>query len=353
MKLEAFYYKDLESFLNTIKTEQENEYCLLVAKECAIDFTILSTLPIRIVGGIFPEIIYNDKLYTQGLIALSINSTKQLHLIENMQEPKLEHYNFNGVKAVLTVFDGLSHHTEGFLQTLFSCVEINTKIFGGGAGWLKQKGNPSIFDNHQYYSEAAILLSMQLEVSLGIQHGWEYLEGPFVATSSHEYVLKGIDYKNAFEMYKSVVEKDSGLTLSEENFLDISKTYPLGILKYRGEQIVRDPVRLENDGLALIGHVPINTVINILKGDKQTLLNATHNAVQEAIKEGCKIAIIFDCFTRKNFLEEKFEDELDIIHQKNNAIKLIGVISMGEVANNGQEYVNFLNKTCVIGGICF
>lgn len=353
MKLEALYYEDLESFLQNIKTTKQNEYCLLVAKECAIDFKALSSLSIKITGALFPQIIFNNKLYSKGLIAIRVDASKHVFLIKNMKEPALEHYDFSGVKSVLTVFDGLSNYTETFLQALFSCVEINTKIFGGGAGWFEDDLKRIIFDNHQYYNDAVILLTMKLDVSLGVHHGWEYLEGPFVATSSQDYVLKGIDYKDAFKMYKSVVEKDCGKTLTKENFLDIAKMYPLGIVKYRGEQIVRDPIGLKNGGLALIGHIPINTVINILKADKQTLLNATRDASNMAITQGCKVAIIFDCFTRKNFLEEKFEDELDIIHQKNNTINVIGVISIGEVANSGQGYINFLNKTCVIGGICF
>lgn len=353
MKFEALYYEDLESFLNTVKTKQVHEYCLLVAKECKLDLAHLASSDIKITGAVFPEIIFNNKLYSKGLVAITVDSTKQLHLIKNMHKPFLDTYDFSDVKSVLTIFDGLSNCTETFLQALFSRVDINTKIFGGGAGWLENHSNGFIFDNQQFYLDAVILLSMKLEVSLGVHHGWEYLKGPFIATSSHENVLKGIDYKDAFDMYKNVVENDCGITLTEENFLDISKIYPFGIVKYRGEQIVRDPIGLKNGGLALIGHVPINTVINILKGDKQTLLNATRDASNEAIKEGCKVAVIFDCFTRKNFLEDKFEDELDIIHQKNNTINVIGVISMGEVANNGQEYVNFLNKTCVIGGICF
>ncbi len=354
MKLTAHYFESMDAFFDACNQKPKDvEYCLYVASKCVIDHAYLSKQYVKVIGAIFREIIFNNRVYDDGLIAIEVDQNKQLHLICNIKNPSLEIYDFSDVKSIITIFDGMSPYSEKFLQTLFSYTNIDTKIIGGGAGLLYKDESRIFFDNNQFYRNCALLLTMSFDINLAVQHGWEYLEGPFVVTSSQESLLKGIDYQNAFDIYKRVVEKDAKVQLTQENFLSISKMYPLGIVKYRGEQIVRDPIKFDENGLTLIGNIDNNTVINILRGNKRTLLDATKNASKEVVSDSSECAIIFDCITRKDFLEDEFDKELDIIYKQKESMNVIGAITIGEVANDGKSYINFLNKTCVIGGVCF
>lgn len=354
MKVTAQYYKSVDEFIGVCNQEQNRyDYCLLVASKCNVSHKSLSKLSFKILGAIFPEIIFNNRVYDDGLIAIKIDGNKELYLIQDIKNPALESYDFSQTKSIITIFDGMSSYGEKFLQTLFTCTNIDTKILGGGAGVLQPKSSHIIFDNNAFYTNSALLLTMQIDINLAVQHGWEYLEGPFVVTSSQDGILKGIDFQNAFEIYKRVVEKDANIKLTKENFLEIAKMYPLGIVKYRGEQIVRDPVKYNESGLELIGMIENNSVINILKGNKKTLIKATKKASKQVISKFSESVFMFDCLTRKDFLEEEFEKELDIICKQKKSMNVIGAITIGEVANDGQSYINFLNKTCVIGGVCF
>lgn len=52
------------------------------------------------------------------------------------------------------------------------------------------------------------------------------------------------------------------------------------------------------------------------------------------------------------FLEDDFTKELDGIKKQVDNETLFGALTLGEIANNGNEYINFYNKTCVVGVLC-
>lgn len=350
MKIIANYF---ETFEELMKKNNYQEYLLFVASKTNIDLELLQNSNMKILGGVFPQIIFKDNVYDYGVVAIEISNKMKSNLIKDITKSSLDKDDFKDVKSVITILEGLSKYNEPFIQELFEKVDIHTNILGAGAGSFEDKSKACIFDNSGFYKDAALLLSLKNSIDLGVKHGWEYLEGPYVVTSVKDNILKTIDHKSAFEVYKEVVEKDSGMKVTKENFLEISKNYPLGIVKYKSEDVVRDPIAFDGDSLILVGKVPNNSVINILKGKNDNLLNASREAMSDALKNSCEFILVFDCITRKSFLEDKFDDELGTIYKETKASTFIGAISIGEVANEGNKYINFLNKTCVIGGICF
>ena len=53
-----------------------------------------------------------------------------------------------------------------------------------------------------------------------------------------------------------------------------------------------------------------------------------------------------DCISRFLFLAERFDDELAAYDHEE--VPVIGTLSMGEIANHGQEYLEFYNNTSVV-----
>jgi hypothetical protein len=188
-------------------------------------------------------------------------------------------------------------------------------------------------------------------VDIGVHHGWEFLEGPFVATSSEKNILKQINYENAFEFYIEAVERDSGIKFTNDNFFDLAKSYPLGIVPYSGDIIVRDPIAKDGDSLVLVGTMPENSVIQILKGENDKLIDAAKVAASEATKgdKQKNMTIMIDCISRVLFLEDSFVKEIDSVSEVIGETSLIGALTLGEIANKSNKYIDFYNKTCVIG----
>lgn len=369
------YYENLEQFILDSK-DTTKEYFLLVAENCDFEYAKLQNSDIKFSGAIVTQVIFDESNYDNALIACEIEKDK-ITLIRNLENPQLNEESYKNTKSILVLLDGLSANITTFLDSLFNVLPIDVEILGGGAGKLTLQQEPVIFSNEGIFQDAALLMSMQSELFVGVENGWEYLEGPFMVTSSEKNVLKSLNFMNAFEVYKSVVEKDckveyhnafetyksvvekeAGKVFTDDNFFEISKFYPLGIVKFDKEIIVRDPIAKDKNGnMILVGDIEQNSTINILKGNKNSLISSSGNAILNALKsrqhnEEIKNILLFDCISRSIFLEEDFKQELKEIKQHIPNNILCGALTLGEIANNGNEYINFYNKTCVVGVIC-
>jgi len=350
MNINFKYFNNQESFIN-YATNKEVKYLIFVASSTNILLENFNKENIKIYGAIFSHLIYKNKLYEKGLISIEISEELNLSFIKNTRDYNFDDCKYSQSKSIITVFDGFSENTENFLINLFENIDFNTNIIGGGAGVLEDKTKKVLFNNEGFFSDSAILLFLNKKIKSSSKYGWEYLSGPYIVTSNEKNLLKTIDYIDALELYKDVVKEDCGLTLTKDNFSDISKNYPIGIIKYTGDEILRDPICFENGNLILIAEIRANSIVNILKGNKNNLINAASEGAKEALDENSNLAIVFNCITRKTFLEEDFEKELDSIYKEIKTNNMIGVITVCEIANKGNKYINLLNKACVIGGI--
>jgi hypothetical protein len=127
--------------------------------------------------------------------------------------------------------------------------------------------------------------------------------------------------------------------------------YPLGIVKFNGESLIRDPIEIDEYGnMRLAGDIKTNTIFNILKGDKQELITAAVQAAKES-SINCNEIFLFECITRLQFLADSFDIEIEQILNSTNIENIYGIFSVGEVGNNGDRYINILNKTSVMSQI--
>ena len=105
-----------------------------------------------------------------------------------------------------------------------------------------------------------------------------------------------------------MVEQHSGREFTDDNFFDIAKGYPFGIVKNDAECIVRDPLMVnENNELVCVGEVEDNMLVDILNGDKESLVSAAKEATVASLNktESPRKAIIIDCISRILFLDKE------------------------------------------------
>jgi len=349
--MKNYYFQSVEEFI-TFKAAKRTQWLLLVAEESSFSHAHLSDELSDSYGAIFPEIIYDKEHYKRGVVAIELEQKPQL--IKDIDKPILESVELSDVKSILVFVDGLSPHIDSFLFSLFEVIGEDTILFGGGAGKLTLEQERVIFTPDGIYEDAALLIVFDNPTRVGVKHGWEFLEGPLVATSSEKNVLKKIDYEDAFDVYKRIVQQDSGLVFNDNNFFEIAKSYPLGIATVDDEVIVRDPILVQDTALVLVGVMPENSIINILKGEKSHLLGAAKQAAQEAYTQSNHSELVFmiDCISRVLFLEDSFKEEIESVHEIVNDTPVVGALTLGEIANNSKSYIDFYNKTCVVGVIC-
>lgn len=352
------YYSCLGEFLENNKTSKTKKF-LLIAEYSKLDFEELQKYDGEIAGAIVPFVVYNDEFYNKGLIACELDEENNFLLVKDLTEYSIDKELFLNTKSLIIMIDGLSSYISEFLDKLFENVPENTQIIGGGAGKMTFEREPVIFNKNEILKDAALIITLKSKLYLADENGWEFLSGPYLVTNSEKNLLKSLNFKNAFEVYKEIVEKDCGKKFADDNFFDLAKSYPVGIVRYDKKVIVRDPIYLDkNNNLVLVGPIEKNSIINILKGEKTTLIDASKKAILKAkdllneIEEENSV-VLFDCISRAIYLGDDFIEELKEIKKNMNSNKtLFGALTLGEIINNGNEYIVFYNKSCVIGLLC-
>lgn len=354
-----------ESITQYINTEWVRTIILLICDDEDIDNeelnTYLQSVKKTIFGGIFPGIILNKSKYNKGFIVVAIDDIAEYTIIENISSSKVDFHStlFNNMakqtdtKTMFVIVDGLSKHINLLVEALFTAFGLDFNYIGGGAGSLSFVQKPCVISNRGLLQDAAILVGMQIVSGIGVKHGWESVAGPFKITSASDTEIKELDFKPAFDVYKPIVEAHSRKKIDKNNFFESSKSYPFGINKLNSEKVVRDPLILGDErGLICVGDVETGSFVDILNGTKETLINAAKEAagiaLNNCVSPVITCAFFVDCISRVLFLEDDFEKEIEAVQSVKPDIPLFGVLSIGEIANNGQEYLEFYNKTSVV-----
>lgn len=354
-----------------IDKDKDKDVILLFVGEDAqlnIDLLIqrLSEGQYTFLGGIFPAVIAGETHSSSGVVLKTLPAATKPYLVKNLDqeillpefEQELSLSEIHELTALIWI-DGLTSKISNFLAELYNNLGNSVRYLGGGAGSLTLKQKPCIFSPEGCFQDAAIIFFSALESQLGVQHGWQRLAGPIPATQTHRNAIAELNWENAFQVYQKAVEADCDRSITVENFFEIAKGYPFGIFKEGQEDIVRDPIiATESGNLICVGEVPENALLYILRGDTQSLISSASTAAQEATKRG-QIGLfeilVVDCISRVLFLGENFGQELQALRNQFLAVdcqrSVEGVLTLGEISSYGNGFLEFLNKTIVVGAL--
>lgn len=362
---------NIDEVLSAIKqlAPQDDDVVLILLGEAAsldVDGLVdcLRATPYTFVGAIFPSVIAATVHSNIGVILKTFPVVTHPYLVRNIEqeinlpefESELEIAEDIQLTALVWI-DGLTSQISNFLVELYNNLGNSVRYIGGGAGSLSLQQQPCVFTREGCFQDAAVILFSPWEIQLGVQHGWQRLKGPLPATRTENNTIVELNWRNAFEVYKEAVEPDSLQVITADNFFEIAKGYPFGIFREGQEDIVRDPIVVnESCDLVCVGEVPENATLYILRGDKNSLVQAAHRAAMEArqgIPEQFQDCLVVDCISRVLFLEEQFSEELTALREQllniNDSVALEGVLTLGEISSYGDGFLEFFNKTIVVG----
>lgn len=114
-----------------------------------------------------------------------------------------------------------------------------------------------LFIGGEFFRDDVLFVALSERFDVAVRHGWQPTEHAFVATKTDGRRIIEIDWKPAFEEYSAVL-REIGIEISRANFFDVAKAYPFGIAKVRGEDVVRDPLKIEGNDIICAGRVPNN-----------------------------------------------------------------------------------------------
>lgn len=322
---------------------------------------VLRSMTKPIFGGIFPEILHNNDKYQVGTIVMGMDTATEVILLSDLPNKELDISDelderlpdTDDLDTMFVFVDGLTQRIGDLIRGLFDIVGQNLNIIGGGAGSLSFQQKPCIFTNDGVKQDCAQLVLSTIKSGIGVSHGWQSISGPYKITKASGNKIQSLDWMPAFDIYKEVVEKASGQLFSENTFFDIAKAYPFGINKLGAEKIVRDPIIQNKAGeIICVGEIEEGGYVDILTGNIASLVSAAQTALERGIDAfpgvpERPVSLFIDCISRVLFMQEEFSKELDAVYDPNTP--LIGALTLGEIANSGQDYLEFYNKTAVIG----
>ncbi|CCH48701.1 FIST signal transduction protein [Pseudodesulfovibrio piezophilus] len=328
-------------------------------KESIDDF--LLRLPVSVFGGVFPLVFHGRVPLSKGSVVISMEEEARVDFIPGMSRSDMDFEEVldemvqddDQLQTLMILVDGLSSRIGAFIDALYAVFGLEINYIGGGAGSLSLQQKPCIITNEGLKQDGAVVAALTARSGIGVSHGWTTVSGPYKVTESRGNVIETLDWRPAFEVYREVVEAHSGTKFISRPFFDIAQSYPFGIAKMGTERVVRDPITLDGDrNLICVGEVPVGDYVDILHGQPKTLIEAAGLALTkarrdlpESVRPG--LGLIMDCASRMLFLDDAFEDELVAMVPEETLFA--GACSLGEIANSGKDYLEFYNKTAVVG----
>ncbi len=315
---------------------------------------VLSSNSKPLIGGIFPEIISDGTRHVTGFLLIPLRHTLAVGVFESCTKTAdcvrdLEKWTDQQSIEPLSVFcflDAFWLQKTQFMSGLYDMFGPFVKYLGGGAGSLSFKSMPCLFANQKVIESAAVIGLLHESMSIGVAHGWYPISDAIKVTETKGNSIITLNWRPAFEVYSEQISDHSQKIITRENFFEIAKSYPLGLVNMDDEMLIRDPYATENGMLHIVDEVPEGEYIRIMHGDMLSLLEGAELAMTEmgTNQTGDQESLFIDCISRVLFMKEDFSKELAILN-RNQPIN--GILSIGEIANPGSSNLALFNKTVV------
>lgn len=360
--------EEIDELYEAIETSplDDGEYWLILLADYHMDqlpniVTHLTENSVRFCGAVFPGLVVNKRMLHQGAIirkircssppvilpmpSLSWDTVKNLPLTADIKPEGA---------TCLTFVDCLSEGIDLFLSSLYDHFGNKCSYFGAGAGTQDLSDSNCIFDSSGLYSKAALVAIISQPSRCSARHGWTRHSGPMVASKTTNNVIHELDGEIAETVYRNALPDNLQNTPPEHFYRDVGPRFPFS-LEYPGsEDAVRDPVSISKNGdVTFLSDIPEGSLMYLVEGTPESLIDAAQEAVRHSINESTESLFICDCLSRTMALDSRFPMELRVIYDEVNSVKpklnVEGVIALGEIASNGDQPVNFFNKTF---GIC-
>lgn len=320
---------------------------------------ILQTFEKPILGGIFPEVVCESERKKTGILLIGLSfsiQTTLLRLDSGVADIQLElQFLLRDLEqepsSLLLFVDAFSPFKHKALDEIYNFFGLTLSYLGGGAGSLRFEQRPCVLTNSGLVQNAFAIGITTKKLFPGVAHGWKPISEPIKVTKAKNSIVASLNWNPAFDYYKTIVEQHSGLRFTDSNFFDIAKSYPVGISKLQSEFIVRDPIQLvDEQSIKFVDEIQEGEFVHILYGKKEWLLEGAKEARKKALKKWPKLAdvsglFLIDCISRVLYMKDDFQLEMNVLATDN---RLNGILSIGEIANCGEYYLQMYNKTIAL-----
>jgi hypothetical protein len=326
---------------------------------------LLNSLDVRFYGAMFPRLIVGRGVCDSGVIAQTVTLVGEPCIV--LANPDVEWLDAPPARSELPhractahiLVDRLAGSITGLLQDVFERYGEAASYFGAGVGVGGRVPTKVVFTHRGVFGNAAVVAFSSTSCAVTVRHGWQRIAGPFVATRTDRTSILELDWESATKVYREVLGDTLPSSLDSPEAVGVTKRHPLGISREGEEDVVRDPLHVDEDRgeLLCLSDVPQNSVMHILRGDDDALIESIEQAVTDVV---CGLgdirpghAVVYDCLSRETLLGERFGEELarlgDCIETAFPGCVVEGALALGEIGSDGRRRPEFLNKTVSLG----
>lgn len=217
---------------------------------------------------------------------------------------------FEDTKALIIFSDGLKSDTELFLNELHDiCPDI--MIAGGRAGDNSKFKETFVFNEHTATENGCVIATLSgddLIVNTDYLLNWTAIGKEMLVTKCKGNVIYQLDGIDILDVYEKYLGKDIIADLPAS-----CMSFPL-IMQKDTLCVARDPIAVvEKKALAFAGHFEEGNRVRFSFANIGDLVDNLEEHFDKLLKYPSQVVYVYSCVARKNLLQEKLQDELNLL----------------------------------------
>ena len=328
MLLYNFLYSDeegLKTYISTNKIDKSKNLLIQIfsgilqpKKMQAISSMLKNFLPnAHIIGTTTSgEINHGEMLENSIVISFSLFQytsikSKLYKFDKNFDFSKIKKDLFTDTTKALILFsDGIQSDTEPFLKMLHN-IDPSVAIAGGRAGDNAKFKDTYVFNEKGFTNNGCVLATLNSEeliVNNDYMLNWTTIGKEMLVTKCKNDILYELDGIPILEVYKKYLGDDV-----VNNLPSSCMSFPL-IIKRGGIEIARDPVAVvDNNALMYAGDFTHGDSVRFSFANISDLTDNIEEYFTNLSRYPGEAVYIYSCTARKVLLEEKLQDELNLL----------------------------------------
>jgi hypothetical protein len=259
-------------------------------------------------------------------------------------------------RALLMLTDGLAGDKQEILRGAYGVLGAGVPLVGGCAGDDLKMAKTLQLCGDQVLTDSVVAAGIASDAPLGIgvRHGWHRVGEAMLVTRSADKRVYSFDDRPALDVYLEQLGAVEPVGAHMGAFIDLAAAHPLGLSRHRGEEQVRGIVGadLAARSLSCIAEVPQGSLVWIMAGDAESVLQATDAACYDSLAalngQPPLGMVAFDCIGRRGVLGDAVTQlEIDRLVAHSGGAPVAGFYTYGEIART-RGMRGFHNQTLVV-----
>ncbi|WP_412972058.1 FIST signal transduction protein [Glaciecola sp. MF2-115] len=242
-----------------------------------------------------------------------------------------------GLRHVFLISDGQLVNGTELIDGITPHLPEDVLVTGGLAGDGSRFEETQVWHDDRVESGLVVVVGLygeSLQIGHGNLGGWREFGPERQITKSKDNILYELDGKPALELYKQFLGEHA------DNLPASALLFPLAMTQESdSETVVRTILNIDEDNQSMIfaGSMPEGATCQLMRANYADLVDGAEGAVTKSIQtmpqSGPELAILISCVGRRLVLNQRTEEELEIIQEMlPDNCKMTGFYSYGEIS---------------------